>query len=315
MKNTKNYSRKYVNQKNKNYFKAASRTFKNYKKVGGAAATMPIQSSIGSTNLESNSINQLEALKMERAEKAKETAAKANEIIGDAVTVAEGIGANAIEGIGNIIGIDVAHPEKTTEKLNEIKQTLTNPENFKKVQEIIGEAAKKGALMFKAASPLIDPLTTKIVEQGSKVAEKVADTGSTIVSNAVKEIPGVGLVYSLVQDASKIGEATSAVIGAASEIATDTADSAVVFNDNLKKVEVEAKAEAASAPVDALSEPSMTSYNKQQALVGGSKRFLKGLKKDKTIISNRITKSILKFENPLHNKRGTKKNRRVRFHL
>jgi len=308
---TKNYSRKYVNQKNKNHSRALSRTFKNYKKVGGAAATMPIQSSIGSTNLESNSINQLEALKMERAEKAKETAAKANEIIGDAVTVAEGIGANAIEGIGNIIGIDVAHPEKTTEKLNEIKQTLTNPENFKKVQEIIGEVAKKGALMFKAASPLIDPLTTKIVEQGSKVAEKVADTGSTIVSNAVKEIPGVGLVYSLVQDASKIGEATSAVIGAASEIATDTADSAVVFNDNLKKVE----AEAASAPVAALSEPSMTSYNKQQALIGGSKRFLKGLKKDKTIISNRITKSILKFENPLHNKRGTKKNRRVRFHL
>jgi hypothetical protein len=149
------------------------------------------------------------------------------------------------------------------------------------------------------------------VEEGSNVATKVADTGSTIVSNAVKEIPGVGLVYSLVQDASKIGEATSAVIGAASEIATNTADSAVVFNNNLKKVE----AEATSESVDALSKPSITSYNKEQALAGGSKRFLKGLKKDKTIISNRITKSILKFENPLHNKTGTKKNRRVRFHL
>ena len=305
MKNTKKYTKKYINQKNKNYFKAASRTFKNYKK--GGAATMPISS----TNLETNSINQLEALKMERAEKAKETAAKANEIIGDAVTVAEGIGANAIEGIGNIIGIDVAHPEKTTEKLNEIKQTLTNPENFKKVQEIIGEAAKKGALMFKAASPLIDPLTTKIVEQGSKVAEKVADTGSTIVSNAVKEIPGVGLVYSLVQDATKIGEAASAVIGAASEIATDTADSAVVFNDNLKKVEAEAnQSTLTNAPNTFMAPPPYTNM-----AAGGSKKVLKGLKKDKTIISNRITKSILKFENPLHNKRVTKKNHRVRFHL
>ena len=109
MKNTKKYTKKYINQKNKNYFKAASRTFKNYKKGGGGAATMPIQSTISSTNLETNSINQLEALKMERAEKAKETAAKANEIIGDAVTVAEGIGANAIEGIGNIIGIVTGH--------------------------------------------------------------------------------------------------------------------------------------------------------------------------------------------------------------
>ncbi|NDD93365.1 hypothetical protein EBZ37_14950, partial [bacterium] len=61
-------------------------------------------------------------------------------------------------------------------KLNEIKETITNPENFKKVQEIISETAKKGALMFKAASPLIDPLTSKILDEGSKVAEKVGST-------------------------------------------------------------------------------------------------------------------------------------------
>ena len=292
---TKNYKRKYINQKK------PSRTFKNYK--GGE---VPIPSNMSNitteTNLEKESIQKLEEIKREREEKAKESAAKANEIIGDAVIVAEGIGANAIEGIGNIIGIDVAHPEKTTAKLNEIKETITNPENFKKVQEIISETAKKGALMFKAASPLIDPLTTKILDEGSKVAKKVADTGTTIVSNAVKEIPGVGLVYSLAQDASKIGEATSAVINAASKITTDAADSAVVFKDNLQKVQSEEQ-----------SNINMTSDKNITA--GGSKRVLKGLKKDKTNISNRITKSILKFENPLHNKKVTKKNRRVRFNL
>ena len=292
---TKNYKRKYINQKK------PSRTFKNYK--GGE---VPIPSNMSNitteTNLEKESIQKLEEIKREREEKSKESAAKANEIIGDAVIVAEGIGANAIEGIGNIIGIDVAHPEKTTAKLNEIKETITNPENFKKVQEIISETAKKGALMFKAASPLIDPLTTKILDEGSKVAKKVADTGTTIVSNAVKEIPGVGLVYSLAQDASKIGEATSAVINAASKITTDAADSAVVFKDNLQKVQSEEQ-----------SNINMTSDKNMSA--GGSKRVLKGLKKDKTNISNRITKSILKFENPLHNKKVTKKNRRVRFNL
>jgi hypothetical protein len=292
---TKNYKRKYINQKK------PSRTFKNYK--GGE---VPIPSNMSNitteTNLEKESIQKLEEIKREREEKSKESAAKANEIIGDAVIVAEGIGANAIEGIGNIIGIDVAHPEKTTAKLNEIKETITTPENFKKVQEIISETAKKGALMFKAASPLIDPLTTKILDEGSKVAKKVADTGTTIVSNAVKEIPGVGLVYSLAQDASKIGEATSAVINAASKITTDAADSAVVFKDNLQKVQSEEQ-----------SNINMTSDKNMSA--GGSKRVLKGLKKDKTNISNRITKSILKFENPLHNKKVTKKNRRVRFNL
>ena len=293
---TKNYKRKYyINQKK------PSRTFKNYK---GGEVPMPsnMNNITTETNLEKESIQKLEEIKREREEKAKVSAAKANEIIGDAVIVAEGIGANAIEGIGNIIGIDVAHPEKTTAKLNEIKETITNPENFKKVQEIISETAKKGALMFKAASPLIDPLTSKILDEGSKVAEKVADTGTTILSNAVKEIPGVGLVYSLAQDASKIGEATSAVINAASKITTDAADSAVVFKDNLQKVQSEEQSN-----INMTSDKNMTA--------GGSKRVLKGLKKDKTNISNRITKSILKFENPLHNKRVTKKNHRVRFHL
>jgi hypothetical protein len=293
---TKNYKRKYyINQKK------PSRTFKNYK---GGEVPMPsnMNNITTETNLEKESIQKLEEIKREREEKAKVSAAKANEIIGDAVIVAEGIGANAIEGIGNIIGIDVAHPEKTTAKLNEIKETITNPENFKKVQEIISETAKKGALMFKAASPLIDPLTSKILDEGSKVAEKVADTGTTILSNAVKEIPGVGLVYSLAQDASKIGEATSAVINAASKITTDAADSAVVFKDNLQKVQSEEQSN-----INMTSDKNMTA--------GGSKRVLKGLKKDKTNISNRITKSILKFENPLHNKKFTKKNRRVRFNL
>lgn len=300
---TKNYKRKYyINQKK------PSRTFKNYK---GGEVHMPsnMNNITTETNLEKESIQKLEEIKREREEKAKESAAKANEIIGDAVIVAEGIGANAIEGIGNIIGIDVAHPEKTTAKLNEIKETITNPENFKKVQEIISETAKKGALMFKAASPLIDPLTSKILDEGSKVAEKVADTGTTILSNAVKEIPGVGLVYSLAQDASKIGEATSAVINAASKITTDAADSAVVFKDNLQKVQSEATQPtlANTQNINMTSDKNMTA--------GGSKRVLKGLKKDKTNISNRITKSILKFENPLHNKKFTKKNRRVRFNL
>ena len=120
----------------------------------------------------------------------------------------------------------------------------------------------------------------------------MADTGTTILSNAVKEIPGVGLVYSLVQDASKIGEATSAVVNAASEITTDAADSAVVFHENLKKLQEETN---------------------QGRSIGGSKKILKGLKKDRIKVFNRVTRSIHKFENPL--KSVSKKNRRVRFQL
>ena len=293
MKNINKYTKKNLNQKYK-HPKKQSRTYKNFKK-GGSGSEYP--SSINSgTNLEKESIEKLEQIKKERHEKELENAEKNNKFVNDAVIVAEGIGANAIEGIGNVIGVDIANPEKTTAKLNEIKETLTDPQNLKKVEEIVGEVAEKGAVIYKAAEPLIDPIANKLLDEGEKVAKKMADTGTTILSNAIKEIPGVGLVYSLVQDASKVGEATAAVISAASEITTDAADSAVVFNENLKKLQEE-------------------NVQKYKMTAGRSKKLLKGLKKDRTTVSNRITRSVNKFENPLNNKSVSKKKRRVHFQL
>ena len=182
--------------------------------------------------LEKSSMEELQRLKDEREENNKK-------MLEDASIVAQGVTANALEGIGNAVGVDITNPEETTKKLDDIKETLSDPENIEKIKEITAEAAKNGAVIFKAASPLIDPLVEKTIDVGSKSAKKIAESSGTIFSNFIKEIPGVGLAYSLVQDASKIGEAASAVTNATAEITTQTADSAVVFKKNLEQLKKE----------------------------------------------------------------------------
>lgn len=232
MKNTK---KKQKNQK-KNARTIKKRS-KNNRKGGGTQVNtlnteIPTDVDSSKVDLESRSLEELAKIKEER-ERAN------NELIEDASTVAKGVVANTLESAGDLVGIDIDNPEAVNQKLADIKETLTDPKNTEELKEIVSEVAKKGAVVVEAAAPLIDPLAEKALDVGSKTAEKMADTSTTIFFNFVKEIPGVGLAYSLIQDASKIGEAGSAVVNATAELATDTADSAVVFKRNLEELQKE----------------------------------------------------------------------------
>jgi len=246
MKNTKKNQRKQSSQR-----KTVKRRGKIYKK-GGASVTdskptalrvseVPLKPAVTEVPKEVDpSKADLETRSLEELAKIKEERARANnEMVEDASTVAKGVVANTLETAGDLVGVDIDNPEAVHKKLEDIKETLSDPKNTEEIKEIVAEAAKKGAVVVEAASPLIDPLAEKALDVGSKTAEKMADTGTTILSNFVKEIPGVGLVYSLLQDASKVGEAGSAVINATAELTTDTADSAVVFKKNLEELQKE----------------------------------------------------------------------------
>ena len=242
MKNTKKIQRKQNNQK-----RTIKRKGKTNKKGGATTDTksaVPLKPEVpevpevpkevdpSKTDLETRSLEELAKIKEERA-KAN------NEMIEDASTVAKGLVANTLETAGDLVGVDIDNPEAVHKKLEDIKETLSDPKNTEEIKEIVAEAAKKGAVIVEAASPLIDPLAEKALDVGSKTAVKMADTGKTIFFNFIKEIPGVGLAYSLLQDASKVGEAGSAVINATAELTTDTADSVVVFNKNLEELKKE----------------------------------------------------------------------------
>ena len=182
------------------------------------------------SNMESQSLDQLAEL--------KESREKENE--GGLTDMIQGVGIGALKNISNGVGIDVDSPKEVEKTLDNFKEIFTNPNNIKNTSEIISNAANNASVYVKAAEPLIGPLTDTALEVGSKTMEKAGETATVIVSNAVKEIPGVGLAYSLVQDASKIGEAISAATNAAAELTTSTADSAVVFKRNLEQLQNEA---------------------------------------------------------------------------
>jgi hypothetical protein len=184
------------------------------------------------TLMDSQSLQELQKIQDERLQ-------KSSEMTENATNIAKGFAVNTLDSIGNAIGIDINNPASVNEKLDNLKQLVTDPKNIQKSREIISGIANNAAVYFKAAEPLIDPLADKILDVGSKAVEKAGDTATVVASNFVKEIPGVGLAYSLVQDASKIGEAVSAATNAAAEITTSASDSAVVFKKNLDQLQNE----------------------------------------------------------------------------
>jgi hypothetical protein len=235
MKNTKKKQKNQKNQKKK--LRTIKKRSKNNRKGGGITESRQINTL--NTEIDPSKVD-LETKSLEELAKIKEEREKANnEMFEDASTVAKGVVANTLETAGDLVGIDIDNPEAVNQKLEDIKETLTDPKNTEELKEIVSEVAKKGAVVVEAAAPLIDPLAEKALDVGSKTAEKIADTGTTIFFNFVKEIPGVGLAYSLIQDATKIGEAGSAVVNATAELTTDTADSAVVFKKNLEELQKE----------------------------------------------------------------------------
>ena len=182
--------------------------------------------------LENQSLQELQKIKDERL-------AKSSAVLSSVTNAAKGVAANALETVGDKLGVDITNPEGIDNALDNIKNAVTNPENVKKSAEILKGLAQNASVYYKAVEPLIDPMADKFLEVSSKAAKKAGETATVVLSNAVKEIPGVGLAYSLVQDASKIGEAASAATNAFAEFTTTASDSAVVFKQNLEKLKAE----------------------------------------------------------------------------
>ena len=160
-------------------------------------------------------------------------------IIDKTSQLAEGVTVNAIENTGALLGVDLSNPKETSEKLDDMKENMTSPENVEKMTEIVGEAAKVGAVALDAAEPFTDPLLKKSGEILDKSGSIIGKAGVNILLNTAEEIPGVGVVIGTVRSLSKIGEAGLAVVDATSEVVTTSSDSVNAttqnFNDLMKE--------------------------------------------------------------------------------
>jgi hypothetical protein len=217
--------------------------------------------------LENQSLQELQKIKDERL-------AKSSALLSSVTNAAKGLAANGLETVGDKLGVDIKNPQGIDNALDNIKNAVTNPENVKKTAEILKGLAQNASVYYKAVEPLIDPMADKFLEVSSKAAKKAGETATVVLSNAVKEIPGVGLAYSLVQDASKIGEAASAATNAFSEFTTTASDSAVVFKQNLEKLKAEKAAIEArtNETLNQFQNPLQNLNINNNPTVGGGKR-------------------------------------------
>ena len=150
--------------------------------------------------------------------------------------LAEGVAVKSLEGVGNLIGVDLSDSQNTGEKLEEIKTALSDPQNKEKVKEIISEAADVGAVAIEAASPFIKPLVEKSINVGSEALSKMGESAVKIGLNTAEEIPGVGVLIGTVRSLSNAGEAVMAATNAAGEVVTASSDSINAATKNFERL-------------------------------------------------------------------------------
>ena len=133
--------------------------------------------------------------------------------------------ATTLEGMGELAGVDLENPSEVGDKLDSINQSLTNPENRKKMEEIARNAAEVGAIALEAAEPFTKPLIDQTVEAGGHALSQMGEAGVKVLLNTAEEIPGVGVVLGTVRSLSNIGEAILSSINAGAEVITSSSDS------------------------------------------------------------------------------------------
>ena len=175
----------------------------------------------------------------------KEMACKTNEHISDGVelvgTAATGIAVNTIDAVGQLSGVDITDSKEVNEKLDDIKETLSNPEAQQKLGEIIGETAEVAGIAIEASKPFIDPLIDVTAEKLETTGSKFGEAGVKIVLNTLEEIPFYGVLVGTARSFSAAGDAIISSINAGSEVTKASADALNASAKNFDKLMNERK--------------------------------------------------------------------------
>lgn len=159
-----------------------------------------------------------------------------SEIINKATELSKGLGVKVIEQMGDIVGIDIDNPQQTNERLQKIKENLSDPKNIENVKEIASNFAELGAVGIEAAKPFVEPLVDSTINKLGDVASKLGENGVKIALNTAEEIPGVGVFIGTLRSLSNLGEAGLSVMNTGTEIIKDSSDTLNATTKNFKQL-------------------------------------------------------------------------------
>ena len=157
-----------------------------------------------------------------------------SQVVQSASTLAQGFATNTLEKAGDLLGVDVDNPQQVTEKLENINQALTNPENVEKVKDLASNLANVGLLGLQAAEPFIDPLINKVADTAQKGLEKT----SKVALNTATNVAGLflGPIIDIPRTVMSALETGESVINTGSEIITTTSDTINAMTQNFKQI-------------------------------------------------------------------------------
>ena len=143
---------------------------------------------------------------------------KNSNILGKSGEFAEGVAANAINNVGNLIGLDLDDPNMVQENKEKIKQISEN-------------AAEIGSIVAESVEPFTKPLIDKTIKAGTEAASKIGESSVKVILNTAEEIPGVGVVLGTIRSLGNIGDAVVSSVNAGSEVITSASDT---INESVK---------------------------------------------------------------------------------
>lgn len=125
--------------------------------------------------------------------------------------IAEGVALNAVDKVGDILGVDLEDPN-LTEK------------NKEKLEHITKNAAEVGSILVESVEPFAKPMIEKTIQESGEILSDAAETGVKVLLNTAEEIPGAGVVIGSLRSIGNIGDAVVSSVNAGSEIISSSAD-------------------------------------------------------------------------------------------
>ena len=146
----------------------------------------------------------------------------------------EGAAIKGLDVIGNSIGVDIDNPESLGEKLDNIKDALSDPNNVEMAKEILGNAGKFVEVGIEAATPVIEKTVDKILPVFTKEADKAVKAGLGTVVNLAEDIAGpfIGIPRTLLSAT----EAFNASVNAGSVLVKGTAEAIQGTQENFNRI-------------------------------------------------------------------------------
>ena len=143
-------------------------------------------------------------------------------VLDKTVELVNGTAVKGLDIIGDAIGVDIDNPQSISEKLDDIKDVISNPEKVEKTKEILNNAGKYVEVGIEAVTPVIEKTVDKVFPVVAKEADKAVKAGLGTAINLAEDVAGpfIGIPRTLLSAA----EAVNASINAGSELIKGTAE-------------------------------------------------------------------------------------------